>query len=240
MAKNRCYDFDMYYLLDFSMELVQLGAQIHRQYIFPTWLFTECTCGICWYSKSPALLLMLFSFLSSVHLFFNPKDCGPPGSFVHGTSQTRILEWVAISFPNSGIKPEPSCIAARFFNAKSQAKPKSLTQEPSNCELSKMQRCVCVSRQVKLAHRSGVHCHICASCTNGCAFVYFTVQSTIVWYLHFKPRMSGRKHKSSGDVAGTAKKCRCCTVLVYLPRYCNVRSKMFSLSFVFVLYVLFV
>ena len=52
--------------------------------------------------------------------------------------------------------------------------------------------------------------------------------------------MSGRKHKSSGDVAGTAKKCRCCTVLVYLPRYCNVRSKMFSLSFVFVLYVLFV
>ena len=30
--------------------------------------------------------------------FYNPKDCSPPGSFVHGISQARILEWVAISF----------------------------------------------------------------------------------------------------------------------------------------------
>ena len=27
-----------------------------------------------------------------------PMDCRPPGSSVHGISQTRILEWVAISF----------------------------------------------------------------------------------------------------------------------------------------------
>ena len=27
-----------------------------------------------------------------------PVDCGPPGSFVHGILQVRILEWVAISF----------------------------------------------------------------------------------------------------------------------------------------------
>ena len=127
-----------------------------------------------------------FSSLSSVHLFFNPKDYGPPGSFVHGISQTRILEWVAISFSNSGIKPESSCIAGRVFNAESQAKPKSLTQEPSNCELSKMQTCVHVSRQVKLVHRSGVHCHIYASCTNGCAFVYFTVQ----YYIEYSSAVS--------------------------------------------------
>ena len=25
-------------------------------------------------------------------------DCSPPGSFVHGILQARILEWVAISF----------------------------------------------------------------------------------------------------------------------------------------------
>ena len=25
-------------------------------------------------------------------------DCSPPGSFVHGIFQARILEWVAISF----------------------------------------------------------------------------------------------------------------------------------------------
>ena len=28
-------------------------------------------------------------------------DCSPPGSSVHGISQSRILEWVAISFSNT-------------------------------------------------------------------------------------------------------------------------------------------
>ena len=28
----------------------------------------------------------------------DPMDCGPPGSSVHGISQSRILDWVAISF----------------------------------------------------------------------------------------------------------------------------------------------
>ena len=36
-------------------------------------------------------------------------DHSPPGSSVHGISQTRILEWVPISFsgdlPNPGIEP---------------------------------------------------------------------------------------------------------------------------------------
>ena len=34
----------------------------------------------------------------SVQLFYNPKDCSPPGSSVYGISQARILEWVPISF----------------------------------------------------------------------------------------------------------------------------------------------
>ena len=36
--------------------------------------------------------------LSRVQLFVTPMDCSPPGSSVHGTSQARILEWVAISY----------------------------------------------------------------------------------------------------------------------------------------------
>ena len=36
--------------------------------------------------------------LSHVGLFCDPVDCNPPGSSVHGISQARILEWVAISF----------------------------------------------------------------------------------------------------------------------------------------------
>ena len=30
--------------------------------------------------------------------FFEPIDCSPPGSSVHGIIQARILKWVAISF----------------------------------------------------------------------------------------------------------------------------------------------
>ena len=30
----------------------------------------------------------------------DPMDCSPPGSSVHGTLQTRVLEWGAIAFSN--------------------------------------------------------------------------------------------------------------------------------------------
>ena len=81
----------------------------------------------------------------------------------------------------------------------------------------------------KLVHMSGVHCHLRASSTSGCAFVYFIVQYCIDYSstLYFKPRMSRSKHKSSGDVAGTT----------YFSRYCAVRLKMFSLFFVFVYFL---
>ena len=31
-------------------------------------------------------------------VFCDPMDCSPPGSSVHGISQARTLEWVAIAF----------------------------------------------------------------------------------------------------------------------------------------------
>ena len=49
----------------------------------------------------------------------DPMDCSPPGSSVHGISQARILEWVAISFSRGSTWPRDqtfiSCIAGRFF-----------------------------------------------------------------------------------------------------------------------------
>ena len=52
----------------------------------------------------------------------NPMDCSPPGSSVHGISQARILEWVAISFSRWSSQPRDrasvssvSFIAGRFF-----------------------------------------------------------------------------------------------------------------------------
>ena len=50
----------------------------------------------------------------------HPMDCSPPGSSVHGISQARILERVAISFfrdlPNPGIEPASPALAVDFFS----------------------------------------------------------------------------------------------------------------------------
>ena len=35
----------------------------------------------------------------------NPMDCSPPGSSIHGISQVRILEWVAIPFCRGSSQP---------------------------------------------------------------------------------------------------------------------------------------
>ena len=37
---------------------------------------------------------------------FNPMDCSLPGSSVHGISQARILEWVAISSSRGSSQPK--------------------------------------------------------------------------------------------------------------------------------------
>ena len=52
----------------------------------------------------------------------NPMDCSPSGSSVHGTSQARILEWVAISYFRGSSQPRDrtrvsniSCIARQVL-----------------------------------------------------------------------------------------------------------------------------
>ena len=49
----------------------------------------------------------------------DPTDCSPPGSSVHGISQARILEWVAISSSRGSSQPRDwthlSSLAGRFF-----------------------------------------------------------------------------------------------------------------------------
>ena len=43
-------------------------------------------------------VIVAIYLLSCIWLFSYPIDCSPPGLSVHGISQARILEWVAISF----------------------------------------------------------------------------------------------------------------------------------------------
>ena len=65
--------------------------------------------------------------------FCNPMDCSLSGSFVHGISQARILEQVAISYsrdlPDPGIEPTflaSPALAGRFFTTAPPGKPLSI------------------------------------------------------------------------------------------------------------------
>ena len=57
----------------------------------------------------------------------NPVDSSLPGSSVHGISQTRMLQWVAISFSSGSSQSRDqtrvSCVAGRFFTTEPPGKP---------------------------------------------------------------------------------------------------------------------
>ena len=59
--------------------------------------------------------------------FCDAMDYSPSGSSVHGISQARIMEWVAISFsresPDPGIEPVPPALAEGFFTNESPGEP---------------------------------------------------------------------------------------------------------------------
>ena len=59
------------------------------------------------------------SVIQSCPTLYDPMDCSPPGSSVHGILQARILEWIAIPFSRGSSHPRDqtliSCITARFF-----------------------------------------------------------------------------------------------------------------------------
>ena len=65
---------------------------------------------------------------------WDPTDCSPPGSSVHGILQVRILEWFAIPFSRGSSRHRNwnwvSCIAGRFFTI--WATGKSLIDEGRN------------------------------------------------------------------------------------------------------------
>ena len=82
--------------MPFSMYLNSLGIST----IFcKIWLSVYCEWVCCMYLVVQACLSLC-----------NPMGCSWPGSSVHGISQAKILEWVAISFsrdlPDPGIEPE--------------------------------------------------------------------------------------------------------------------------------------
>ena len=62
------------------------------------------------------VVVIVAELLSCVRLFSDPMDCSPPGSSVHGISQARILEWVAISLSRGSSQPRDwTCIGRQIL-----------------------------------------------------------------------------------------------------------------------------
>ena len=82
------------------------------------------------YSASPCLYLCCARHtfhcaksLQSSETLCDPMDCSPPGSFVHGMFQARILEWAATPSSRGSSRPrdrtsvsDVSCISRRVLN----------------------------------------------------------------------------------------------------------------------------
>ena len=92
------------------------------------------------FRDSPSFLLLLLSRFSRVQLC-DPIDSSPPGSSVSGILQTRILEWVAISFSNA-------CMHAKLLQSCLTLRPYG--QQPT--------RLLCP--QDFLGENTGVGCHL--------------------------------------------------------------------------------
>ena len=86
-------------------------------------------------------VLFCISVTKSCLTLCDLMDCSPPDSSVHGISQARILEWVAISFSRGSSRPRvqthSSCIPGRFFTAEPPGGPG--TQRPPQMSFSTRQ-----------------------------------------------------------------------------------------------------
>ena len=75
------------------------------------WIFRPPAYHLCNRGKELALT---FCFVAkSCSTLCDPMDCIPPSSSIHGISQARILEWVAISFRGSSwpmVQARVSCV----------------------------------------------------------------------------------------------------------------------------------
>ena len=59
------------------------------------------------------VLVIIVKLLSHARVFCDPVDCSPSASSVHGISQARVLEWVAISFSRGYSRPRDGTYVSR-------------------------------------------------------------------------------------------------------------------------------
>ena len=72
-------------------------------------------CFNCFGFKHTSSFYLLFSHSVMFDFFIDPRDCRLPGSSVHGISQARILEQIAISFSRGSSCPrDPTCVSEHW------------------------------------------------------------------------------------------------------------------------------
>ena len=90
-----CRSLDMWVPRNFSASSIHSGLTSTNAALY-FWKYLER-----WFSWVIYACLVAQSYLTLCH----PMDCSPPGSFVHGILQGRILEWVAMPFFRGSFRP---------------------------------------------------------------------------------------------------------------------------------------
>ena len=114
------------------------------------WTWVWVNSGSWWWTGRPGMLWFMVQesdtterlnwteMLNHVQLFCDVMESSPPGSSVHGISQIRILEWVAISFSKASFRPlfesESSALAGRSFTTESPGKHTEVMSQVQNWE----------------------------------------------------------------------------------------------------------
>ena len=84
-----------------------------------------------WVSGTSHLCSVAQSYLT----LCNPTDCSPPSSSVHGISQARILEWVAISLSRGSSWPRDRTCASCISVLQADSLPFEPSENPSHQSL---------------------------------------------------------------------------------------------------------
>ena len=97
---------------------------------FRIWFFSEVPGEHLFPPPLPISAHVPAQSLQSYPTLYNPLDCNPPGSSVHGILQARIWEWVAMPSSRGSSWPRDrtqvswvSCIAGKFFTPETLGKP---------------------------------------------------------------------------------------------------------------------
>ena len=92
-------------------------------YLYFYWSKVGLRCCVrLWYTAnwfSVYICVCVCMCVQSCLTLCDPVDCYLPGSSVHGISQKRTLEWIAVSYSRGLSRPRDqshiSCLASRFF-----------------------------------------------------------------------------------------------------------------------------